>query len=1027
MFLHRWDWGNREITPRMLLAHLYALGIGSFGLGALLALTEWDILFAQVVPLALFIALSFILKRAGFHALPEMTHSLVGIVDLAAVLIFGPVPGAWVAALSGFFYLFLNALRREKHTFEYVIETPLFNAGLKIGMAYASTHLYTALGGTFPPHQVTWSIVPALLGASLAWFAVDNVGWAGLEFLRDGITALQNFVRRTLVYAVMMELVPLPFSIVIAVTYTWHDSGVFALIAAGLVGTAIIVQRLADASARLERRSNDLTALNEFARAVAQVTFDADKVIDLLYEYARRLAPADVYRIELFEDAGTASLRARLVLHATAQTMQHLDETQPAALLWSYFSTHREPIRAMDIARAFVYPLNAIAVVREINQRVPTARSVLIVPLFAGDELLGVLSLFSRRPRAFFPIQARNLTSICAQAAVTIQNARLYAIERKRAAQLATVSEVSRQVAALLDLDELLPRIVHLIRERFGYSHVHLFTADTENRRMVFRASTHPRGEDWRARNIGYRIGLEGLVGWVAATGKPVLVNDVSQEPRFAPYPDKEVDETQSEIVVPLKIGDQVIGVLDVESERRNAFTQDDLFVLNTLAAQVAIAIEDARLYNLQKEEAYYLNALLQVAQNLSATLDLDEVLETIVRITPLLVGVARCAIFLYDARARVFVPAKAYGLSRAVQTEFQQLRFPVDDQLMFGRLLREQTPLVIEEAQQSALIEPKSMRQFGIHALLVVPLVTRGEVIGAMWVDQGARPLRFTTREIEVMMAIASQAAIAIEGVRLLREAEDKRRIEYELGLARQIQKSFLPEKSPVIPGYAVGVMWQTAREVSGDFYDFVYLNGGRVAFTIADVSDKGIAAAMFMALSRTILRTMTIGKPTPRETIERANDIILADARSDMFVTVFHGVLDPSAHRFTYVNAGHNPPLFYRAARNELITVKGRGIALGVVPTITLEEHTLDFEPDDLLLMYTDGVTDAINAQEEEFGVERLADLVAAHAHLTPEALVAEIMRALTEFAGEGVHFDDVTLVALKRQTKTQGEEEP
>jgi len=1017
MSSHLWNFLHQRI--RHHIANLYSVGIGLSGVVTLIALTRWDALFAQSASLVFFIALSFILKRAGFHALPEMTHSLVGIVDLAAVLIFGPVLGAWVAAISGFLYLFLNAVRREKHDLESVVEMPLFNAGLKIGMAYASTYLYTALGGTFPPRQVTLDIVPPLLGAALAWFILDNLGWALIEFFHGGIAALQNFVQRTLRYAVLMELLPLPFSIVIAVTYTEQDAGLFLLIAAGLVGTAIVVQRFADTRARLERRSNDLTALNEFARAVAQATFDTRQVIDLLYEYARRIAPADVYRIELFDHPNT-SHSARLVLQATPHTVQHLDETQSSSLLYDYFQTHREPIRAIDVARAFVYPMEAIAIVRAISQHVPTTRSLLIVPLWAGDELLGTLALFSERPRAFFAIHAHNLTSICAQAAVTIQNARLYATERQRAAQLAIVSEVSRQVAALLDLDELLPRIVHLIRDRFGYSHVHLFTVDAEQRRVVFRASTHPRGEDWRARNIGYRIGLEGLVGWVAATGKPVLVNDVSQEPRFAPYPDKAVDETQSEIVVPLTIGDEVIGVLDVESDRRNAFTEDDLFILKTLAAQVAIAIEDARLYNLQKEEAYYLNALLQVAQNLSATMDLDEALETIVRITPLLVGVARCAIFLYDAPTRAFVPAKAYGLTRALQAEFQRLHFPADDDAgMFGTLLREQSPLVIDDTRHSDWREIRSLQQFGARSSLIAPLVTRGEVIGALWVDQGERPSRFTTREIQVVMAIASQAAIAIEGVRLAREAEDKRRIEYELGLARQIQTSFLPEKCPVIAGYAVHSMWQTAREVSGDFYDFVLLPGGRVAFTIADVSDKGIAAAMFMALARTILRTMTIGKPTPRETIERANDIILADARSDMFVTVFHGVLDPHTHRFTYVNAGHNPPLLYRAARKEVMTVKGHGIALGVMPDIAIEEHTLDFEPGDLLLMYTDGVTDAINAQEEEFGTERLADLVSAHAHQTPAELIAEITRAVTDFAGEGIHFDDVTMVALKRDT--------
>jgi sigma-B regulation protein RsbU (phosphoserine phosphatase) len=286
-------------------------------------------------------------------------------------------------------------------------------------------------------------------------------------------------------------------------------------------------------------------------------------------------------------------------------------------------------------------------------------------------------------------------------------------------------------------------------------------------------------------------------------------------------------------------------------------------------------------------------------------------------------------------------------------------------------------------------------------------------------------------------VMAIAHQAAVAIEGARLTHEAEDKRRLDYELGLARQIQTSFLPEACPVIPGYQVCSMWQTAREVSGDFYDFVSLHGGRVAMTIADVSDKGMAAAMFMALSRTILRTMTIGKPTPREAVERANDVILADARSEMFVTVFHGILDPQQHRFTYVNAGHNPPLFYRAAHKKLTTLKGHGIALGVMPNITLEEQVIDFEPDDILLMYTDGVTDAIDAQEEEFGTERLADLIMSNVHLAPDALIEEIKRAVTDFAGEGVHFDDLTIIALKRvedksvnlfyKTKTQGEEVP
>jgi serine phosphatase RsbU (regulator of sigma subunit)/putative methionine-R-sulfoxide reductase with GAF domain len=999
------------MTHNSLSATLYALALGLFGVGALIALTEPSALYANALPLAFFAVLSFIVKRAGFHVAPQVTHSLVGVVDLAAVFIFGPILGAWVAATSGFFYLFLNALRHEQHTFRNLFEIPFFNAGLKIGMAYASTHLYLLLGGKFVPREFTPQMIPSLLAALLAWFAVDHIGWGLLEFLRGGAQALTNFLRSIIFYSILMELLPLPFAIVIAVVYSSLDVGVFLIMALGLVGTAIVVQRFADASAHLERRRNELTVLNEFGQALSQAGFDSEKVIDLLHQHARRVVPADLYRIELFDRERAPEAGSLLVLEATERETRRLHQTRPSLPLLEYFSAQRDPLRVSDLAKQSPLQFDQI----QIDGGAP--RSALIVPMFAGDDLIGALSLFSARPRAFFPIHARNLASMGAQVAVTIQNARLYAVERKRAAQLGTVSEVSRQVAAFLDLDELLQKVVTQIRERFGYAHVHIFTVDTDAGYVVFRASTHPRGVEWRARGIGYRIGLEGIVGWVAAMGEPQIVNDVSKEPRFLPYPDKVVDETRSEIVVPLAVGGQVIGVLDVESNQLNAFNKEDLFILRTLAAQVAIAIEDARLYKAQKEEAYYLNVLLQVAENLSATTDLDEALETIVRITPLLVGVARCAVFLYHAPERIFVPAKAYGLSNELKESFGRLHFQSDDQFAFAKMWREQTPVVIEDAASSQLLPADWVRRLDIQSLLLAPLVVRGKVVGAMLVDQGARPRHFSKHEIDVVMGIANQAAIAIEGARLRREAEEKKRFEVELGLARQIQKSFLPEACPVLPGYQICSLWQTAREVSGDFYDFVSLSGGRLAITIADVSDKGMAAALFMALSRTILRTMAIGKPTPHETVERANDVILADARSEMFVTVFYAVLDPPSGQITYVNAGHNPPLLYRAARQELTTLKGHGMALGVTPNLTFEEHTIELARGDILLLYTDGVTDAINMQEEEFGAERLAALVMSNAHLNADALIDEIARALADFAGEGVRFDDVTMVVVKR----------
>ena len=844
-------------------------------------------------------------------------------------------------------------------------------------------------------------------------------GWSMLEFLRGGRQGLGDFLRSVVFYSVLMELLPLPFAFVIANIFLAGEPGIFFMVAAGLVGTAMVVQRFADASRRLEFRSNDLAALNEFGQALSRTAFDIDKILELLYEHARRIVAPDVCHIGLIAPDQPNALT--LAFEATRAGYRHPNELQSNNVWVEHFARDREPIRAIDLGKSFVQPYEGTGVARVLEQHIQIdgkpPRSALIVPMLAGDQLIGVLTFASAQSHMYFPIHARNLLSMCGQAAASIQNARLYVAEQKRATQLATISEVGRDVATLRDLDEFLQNVVARIRERFGYSNVHIFTVDRQTGYAVFRASTHPNSGAWRERQVQLRIGLEGIVGWVAATQEALVVPDVQNDKRFVLDPDKSLIDTRSEVAVPLIGGSQMLGVLDVQSNQVNAFDDDDLFILKTLGAQVAVALEDARLYQSQREEAYYLNVLLQVAENLSESTNLEESLETVVRITPLLVGVARCALFLYRAEEKVFLPAQEYGLSREQQAAFRNLRIPSDNGLAFDILVREQKPLVIEDAMNSHLVEREYLDTFDLRSMVIVPMISRGKVVGAIIVDQGSRPTRFTQHETDVVMGIANQAAAAIEGARLTQEAEQSRRLDYELSLARKIQENFLPDGCPVIPGYDICSWWDAAREVGGDFYDFIALPGQRTAMLIADVSDKGIAAALFMALSRTILRTMTIGKPSPREAVERANDVIITDARSDMFVTVFHAALDPHTHRLTYVNAGHNPPLLYRAASDEVVLLKGRGLAMGVLPNITYDEHAIDFAPGDVLLMYTDGLTDAINPGEEEFGMERLIDVFVNAARQNSSEIIDALKRAVYDFAGDGIHYDDVTMIVLKR----------
>ncbi|HOI13980.1 MAG TPA: SpoIIE family protein phosphatase [Methanoculleus sp.] len=236
------------------------------------------------------------------------------------------------------------------------------------------------------------------------------------------------------------------------------------------------------------------------------------------------------------------------------------------------------------------------------------------------------------------------------------------------------------------------------------------------------------------------------------------------------------------------------------------------------------------------------------------------------------------------------------------------------------------------------------------------------------------------------------------------------------ELRIAHDIQMSFLPEKLPEVPGFELAALSVPAKEVGGDFYDAISLPGGQTALVIADVSGKGVPAALFMALSRTVLRANAQVPRSARDAVREANMLIAEDAKSGMFVTLFYAVADPGKKTLTYVNAGHNPPLLFRSDSNMPLDLKGTGIILGVMPEADYDEVTVDLKSGDLILLYTDGVTEAINPGEEQFGVNRLTETVASCRDLPPTAIIDRIRDAVVQFSGDEPQFDDLTLMVLR-----------
>jgi diguanylate cyclase (GGDEF)-like protein/PAS domain S-box-containing protein len=359
------------------------------------------------------------------------------------------------------------------------------------------------------------------------------------------------------------------------------------------------------------QRALEQETLREAALALT-TTLDRNEVIDRILIQLQQVVPYDSASVQLLQGD-------RLVIIG-GHGFPSLDE-----LLGISFPTDGDnPNREVMRTRASFIVEDAPVVYeafREDPHRQIAICSWLGVPMLIGEQLVGMIALDKREPGFYTQEHARLAEAFAAQGAIAIENARLFEETRRRALQLQTIEEIGRRVSAILNPDELLPYVARAIQRSFGYYHVDIFLVDTATSYVVFKASSDPaRKKAWKEQGLRFKIGEEGITGWVAHTGEPLLVNDVSQEPRY--LPDELLPETKSELVVPLKVGERVVGVLDVASNELNAFAEDNLFVLQTLSNQIAIAIENARLFQETEERRVYLEGVLGAAPDAIVTLD---------------------------------------------------------------------------------------------------------------------------------------------------------------------------------------------------------------------------------------------------------------------------------------------------------------------------------------------------------------------------------------------------------------------
>jgi sigma-B regulation protein RsbU (phosphoserine phosphatase) len=357
----------------------------------------------------------------------------------------------------------------------------------------------------------------------------------------------------------------------------------------------------------------------------------------------------------------------------------------------------------------------------------------------------------------------------------------------------------------------------------------------------------------------------------------------------------------------------------------------------------------------------------------------------------------------------------------RAIESHIRLSRVAVDEGIL-GHCLALGEPIHVGDVKNHPAFRDELTRYTDNVSALVAPLRYAGKDMGVLAVARRHEDGFFTNNDFAVFRSAAEQSSFAIGNARIHKEVSEKRAMESELRTAREVQQVLLPQSDPVVPGFRISGTNLPARIISGDYYDYIDLGDGKCGIVIADVSGKGVPAGLLMAMCRSSLRSVANGETSPSKALALVNRQLFPDIREDMFISMAYGILDGFTGTLTLSRAGHDPALCFRAEGGTVESLRSPGLAIGVDSGQVFERVTKDQEvtlkSGDCVLFYTDGVKEAIDAQEEEFGMERMAEVFRDAAPLGAEAVLTRMQEELKLFTGECAQMDDITLVAIEKR---------
>lgn len=406
------------------------------------------------------------------------------------------------------------------------------------------------------------------------------------------------------------------------------------------------------------------------------------------------------------------------------------------------------------------------------------------------------------------------------------------------------------------------------------------------------------------------------------------------------------------------------------------------------------------------------LTVLNDIATAISSTNSLEKIIELMVRKCIKHLKVEQGTVTLLDSKED---SGAMHTMIRRADTSRYVLPYHLDTQLT-GWMLKNQKPLLVNDFQNDERFHAMKEENHPIRTFLSVPLLLKGRMIGTLNVFNKKTETGFTEEDKRLITIIAAQSAQIIENARLLEEEQTLIHIREEMNVAYKIQTGLLPKNSPRVDGYMIAGKSIPAKSVGGDYFDFIEPDDRHLAFCLGDVSGKGMPAALLMSNLQATLRGQILQQLSPKLCLEHSNKIMFSNTDLDRFATLFYGVLDSENHELLYANAGHNLPFVIRPGKEPLQLEIG-GIVLGIMEEFSYPEKRFNLEPGDTVIIYSDGITEAFNAADEEFGEKRLLEVANENIDIPADRLIDKIISAVKLHTGTRPQTDDITLVVIKR----------